>query len=109
MRIVRTLGVLVFLLLMSHPIFAGCNTTCSPNELGWWDCNQLPPPNEGCRFEIDGCTSTGMGCLMREQSWSLASVEIRHMPSDRTTPAVAVAAVEPSAKPHSSAQTTGTR
>ncbi|MCU1349398.1 MAG: hypothetical protein JWO56_2428 [Acidobacteria bacterium] len=109
MRIVRILGVLVFLLMMSHPIFAGCNTTCSPNEWGWWDCHQLSPPNEGCRFEVDGCSSTGMGCLMREERWTVASVEIRRMPGDRTTTAVAVAAVEPSTKPHSSTQTTDTR
>lgn len=110
MRIVRILGVLVFLLMMSHPIFAGCNTTCSDNGTGWWDCNMLPPPNEGCQFEPDGCISTYDGCnVVRGESWTVASVEIRRIPSDRTMPAVAVAAVESSTKPHSSTQTTNTR
>ena len=109
MRIVRILGVLVFLVMMSHPVFAGCNTTCSDNGTGWWDCNHLTPPNEGCRFEVDGCSSTGDGCaLVRGESWTVASVEIRRMPSDRIM-AVAVAAVESSANTHSSTQTTNTR
>ena len=106
MRTVRILGVLVFLLMMSSPVLAGCNTTCSPNEWGWWDCHMLTPPNEGCQFTVDGCESTGMGCrVVGEESWTVASVEIRHMPSDTTTTAVAVAAVEPSTKPHFSSQT----
>lgn len=109
MRIVRILGVLVFLLMMSSPVFAGCDTTCSPNEWGWWDCHMLTPPNEGCQFTVDGCFSTGMGCLVRAESYTVASVEIRFMPSDETTAAVAVAAVEPSTKSHSSTQTTDTR
>ena len=110
MRIVRILGVLAFLLLMSSPILAGCNSTCSPNEWGWWDCHYLPPPNEGCQFTVDGCESTGLGCrVVEEETWTVASVEIRHLPIDGTTTAVAVAAVEPSTQPHSSTEPTDTR
>jgi hypothetical protein len=108
MRIVRILGALVFLLMMSHPIFAGCNTTCSPNEWGWWDCHMLPPPNEGCQFTVDGCISTGIGCRAQAKSWTVASVEIRHIPGDTAATVEAVAAVEPSTEPHSSTRTTQT-
>ena len=57
MRIVRTLGVLVFLLMMSQPLFAIC-ATCDDNGWGWWDCQQEPGNNTGCRYEQDGCSNT---------------------------------------------------
>jgi hypothetical protein len=106
MRIARILGALVFAVMLSQPVFA-CRD-CADNGTGWFDCQIAHYPTDGCIFTQDGCivpTPPNPCNPGYVETWTVASVEIEHAPSmNDATPVVAVAAVQPAAKLHSTAR-----
>lgn len=105
MRIARILGVLIFAVMLCQPVFA-CRD-CADNGTGWFDCQLVQYPTDGCIFTQDGCIvpdpprPCNPGYV---ETWTVASVEIRHAPLNDAAPTVAVAAVQSPVNLHSTSR-----